>query len=62
MTSAAAAHPLPPLVWTEDDDRAVTYTRALAMDPANRFPSMAAFGDALDAVLRSTPPGAGSPE
>ena len=37
-------------------------TRALAMDPANRFPSMAAFGDALDAVLRSTPPGAGSSE
>ena len=37
-------------------------TRALAMDPANRFPSMAAFGDALDTVLRATPPGAGSPE
>lgn len=32
-------------------------TRALAMDPANRFPSMAAFGDALDAVSRTTPPG-----
>lgn len=32
-------------------------TRALAMDPANRFPSMAAFGDALDTVLRATPPG-----
>jgi serine/threonine-protein kinase len=31
-------------------------TRALAMDPANRFPTMAAFGDALDTVLRSTPP------
>ena len=32
-------------------------TRALAMDPANRFETMAAFGDALDTVLRSTPPG-----
>lgn len=30
--------------------------RALAMDPENRFPTMAAFGDALDTVLRSTPP------
>ncbi len=30
--------------------------RALAMDPANRFPTMAAFGDALDAVTRPTPP------
>lgn len=36
MTSAAAAHPLPPLVWTEDDDNAVTYTRALAMDAVQR--------------------------
>ena len=36
MTSAASAHPLPPLVWTEDDDRAVTYTRALAMDAVQR--------------------------
>ncbi len=32
-------------------------TRALAMDPANRYDSMAAFGDALDAVARPTPPG-----
>jgi len=36
MTPAAAAHPLPPLVWTEDDDSAVTYTRALAMDAVQR--------------------------
>lgn len=32
-------------------------TRALAMDPANRFPTMAAFGDALELVTRATPPG-----
>lgn len=32
-------------------------TRALAMDPGNRFPTMAAFGDALDTVTRPTPPG-----
>jgi serine/threonine-protein kinase len=31
-------------------------TRALAMDPGNRFPTMAAFGDALDMVSRPTPP------
>jgi transketolase len=36
MSSAAAAHPLPPLDWTEDDDRAVTYLRALAMDAVQR--------------------------
>jgi len=30
--------------------------RALAMEPANRFPSMAAFADALEAVTRPTPP------
>lgn len=32
-------------------------TRALAMDPGNRFASMAAFGDALEAVADSRPSG-----
>ena len=36
MTSSAAASSLPPLEWTEDDDRAVTYLRALAMDAVQR--------------------------
>ena len=31
--------------------------RALAMDPSNRFPSMASFGDALESSTRPTPPG-----
>jgi transketolase len=36
MTSAAAARPSSPLDWSPDDDRAVTYLRALAMDAVQR--------------------------
>ena len=36
MTSTASAGPLGPLDWTEDDDQAVTYLRALAMDAVQR--------------------------
>jgi transketolase len=36
MTSPDAATALPPLEWTPDDDRAVTYLRALAMDAVQR--------------------------
>ena len=36
MTSPDAAAALPPLEWTTDDDHAVTYLRALAMDAVQR--------------------------
>ena len=36
MTSAAAARTPSPLDWSTDDDRAVTYLRALAMDAVQR--------------------------
>jgi predicted Ser/Thr protein kinase len=55
--------PPPPSRWRPDLDPAVERVclRALAKQPADRFPSMRAFAEALDACLRGEPPSDATP-